>query len=639
MNRIYSSPRCILFIFCLLFSFIGCGGGGGGSSSDGGGGGGGGGGNGSITYAGLTTPAAISEANAEDLVFGSLLGLEIGGSFSLSADSSGGKLVDKQGQNISIHPIAINLPLVLNNTSKKIFYAHSRKNSSISIASTETDTINGNCGGAAAYTINVNDTTGSYDGTFIFKQYCEDGIVISGDTDINGTLNLATGDIITITYVFDNLTVDELIFKGNIFVNDDVTPQIIKLDLLAKDSASDKVYWAKDYSILITEINATDIEMEVTGTYYDPDQGYVTVSTTEPFWVSIEDWPISGILLCVGDKNTKARLTAINDYSYRIEADTNGDDIYDFNSGDLIWPGATPPTPPTPPPGPQAWIQKTSIPTARYSLSAGAVADKIYAIGGQSALSDSFLATLEEYSPITNTWIAKEPMPKTRSAFAVGVVNGKIYAIGGRTFDPNTFTYPELSTVEEYDPVFNTWVTKSPMPTARWNFAAAVINGKIYAIGGQSGVSVIATVEEYDPSLDSWTVKAPMPTARRELSASVVNDKLYAIGGWTVFNENTEIVEEYDPGINAWTTKVNMPRKRFDHVSEAVNGAIFVFGGSTIPNNIVEKYLTASDQWTLKTPMPEGGERFAASVVNSKIYVIGVGDYSKVYEYDPSLDP
>jgi hypothetical protein len=240
----------------LLFSFIGCGGGGGGSSSDGGDGGDGGGGNGSITYAGLTTPAAISEANAEDFVFGSLLGLEIGGYFSLSTDSSGGKSIDNQGQSNSIHPLAINLPLVLNNSAKNISYAHSRKNSYVSIASTETNTINGNCGGTATYTINVNDTTGNYDGTFIFKQYCEDGIVISGDTDINGTLNLATGDIITITYVFDNLTVDEFIFKGNIFVNAAVTPQIITLDLLVKDSVSNKVYWAKEYSISMKTQNS-----------------------------------------------------------------------------------------------------------------------------------------------------------------------------------------------------------------------------------------------------------------------------------------------------------------------------------------------------------------------------------------------
>jgi hypothetical protein len=40
---------------------------------------------------------------------------------------------------------------------------------------------------------------------------------------------------------------------------------------------------------MITEINGNDSEIEVTGTYFDPDQGYVTVSTPEPLLVSTED--------------------------------------------------------------------------------------------------------------------------------------------------------------------------------------------------------------------------------------------------------------------------------------------------------------------------------------------------------------
>ena len=130
-----------------------------------------------------------------------------------------------------------------------------------------------------------------------------------------------------------------------------------------------------------------------------------------------------------------------------------------------------------------------------------------------------------------------------------------------------------------------------------------------------------------------------MPTARRELSASVVNGKIYVIGGYGVGGES-QVVEEYDPATDTWAIKGNMPRKRFGHVSEPVAGEVFVFGGATtVTKNVVEKYIPTTNNWILKASMPEGGDRFAASVVNNKIYVIGVGDYSKVYEYDPLLDP
>jgi hypothetical protein len=229
--------------------------------------------------------------------------------------------------------------LVLKNTAKNISLADSKPYSLSALASTTTEAINGSCGGSATYHLNINDTTGAFDGTFDFSQYCENNIVISGGTDINGTANLATGEITTIAYAFENLTVDAFVFRGNVFVNDAATPQMITLDVLFKDNSSNKVYWANDYVLSITGINETDVEIDGTGTYYDPDQGYVIVSTPEPLMVSTGDWPIHGVLLCVGGNNTKAKLTAISASSYRIEADTNGDDVYDYNSGMLTWPG------------------------------------------------------------------------------------------------------------------------------------------------------------------------------------------------------------------------------------------------------------------------------------------------------------
>jgi len=639
MKRIYSLSKFILPILFFSFTLINCGGGGGGSS-EGGGGGGGPPPPATITYVGLTTPASLTEGNSEDMILGSLLGPEAGTAFSLTAESKDEQSQHTQGEIISNHPIAIDLPLVLKNTAKNISFANSKGYSISALTSTRTETINGNCGGTAKYTLNINDATGSYDGTFIFTQYCEDEIVISGDTNISGTLNLATGEIITVQYVFENLTVDEFIYKGNIFHNYAVTPLIITLDVLAKDSTSDKVFWAKDYSILITDLNATDIEIEVTGTYYDPDQGYVTVSTPEPLLVSTEDWPILGILLCVGDKNTKARLTVINDYSYKIEADTNGDDTYDYNSGVLIWPGANPPSP---------WQQKASMPTPRLSLAAGEVNGKIYALGGMSSSmpGEDPLNAVEEYNPVYNIWTIKSPMPTSRYRFAVGVINGKLYAIGGTikiALSPNSWTFPDTNVVEEYDPVTNTWATKSPMPTARNSLAAAVINGKIYLIGGHISSPYgrfTGIVEEYDPATDSWTSRTSMPTPRAMLAVSVINDKVYAIGGSPQTGAMwTDVVEEYNPLTDTWNTKPNMPSKRAGLASSVVHGEAYLMGGANaVVLNIVEKYSPATDAWISKTSMPETGTDFAAGVVNDKIYVIGIGDYSKVYEYDPSLDP
>lgn len=81
--------------------------------------------------------------------------------------------------------------------------------------------------------------------------------------------------------------------------------------------------------------------------------------------------------------------------------------------------------------------------------------------------------------------------------------------------------------------VGSTWLTKTDMPTARFGLSGAVVDEKIYAIGGSNGERRFATVEEYDPATDTWTPKADMPTARGNLASATVNGKIYAFGGHT----------------------------------------------------------------------------------------------------------
>ena len=74
------------------------------------------------------------------------------------------------------------------------------------------------------------------------------------------------------------------------------------------------------------------------------------------------------------------------------------------------------------------------------------------------------------------------------------------------------------------------WVQKASMIDARsWN-CVGVVNGKIYAIGGNMSPS--NSVEEYNPITDKWTIKSPMSTGRSDFSGSVINNKIYVTGGW-----------------------------------------------------------------------------------------------------------
>ena len=70
-----------------------------------------------------------------------------------------------------------------------------------------------------------------------------------------------------------------------------------------------------------------------------------------------------------------------------------------------------------------------------------------------------------------------------------------------------------------YDPETDTWTKKTKMLTARASLATAVVNGKIYAIGGHTGISwgnhgtVYPTVEEYTPA--GWKPLAVSPQGKK----------------------------------------------------------------------------------------------------------------------------
>jgi len=58
----------------------------------------------------------------------------------------------------------------------------------------------------------------------------------------------------------------------------------------------------------------------------------------------------------------------------------------------------------------------------------------------------------------------------------------------------------------------DSWVVLAPMPTARSMLGVAVVDGKIYAIGGTSGTqNILGTNEVYDPATNKWSSKTPMP--------------------------------------------------------------------------------------------------------------------------------
>jgi N-acetylneuraminic acid mutarotase len=277
------------------------------------------------------------------------------------------------------------------------------------------------------------------------------------------------------------------------------------------------------------------------------------------------------------------------------------------------------------------WEPRAPMISARWWFTVSTMNGKIYAIGGGSKYGHGALKEVEEYDPETDTWSLKSDMPTARQGLTCSVVNGKIYAIGGGEA-PNEENYDDfesLSTVEEYDPATDTWKKKTSMPTARAAHGAAVVDGKIYIIGGASGWpfgdTYIFNIEVYDPAIDTWTSGGDIPRKMVGSACAVVNDKIYVIGG-DLGDALEYRVDEYDPVIKKWSQKANAPSPRQDLNCAVLENRIYIIGGDHKDNYFyveVDVYDPESDFWTTTTPMIRPRVGPGTCTLESEIYVLG----------------
>lgn len=305
----------------------------------GGGGGGGGGASSGITYTGLETKATISDSNAEDLLTGAYEGGSIGTEFDINAIQS--------GESVHIgRPRVLKVSRVLESSLRKVDFASRSGSSFIGAIKTLTGGDIGNCGGNFSYEISVDETTRAFNGSFTFNDYCEDGDTINGSVSFYGEVDTTTDELLKFTFSFNSLNFtsgsDSFTLNGDIAWDVTGSPATITITMLLRDNSTNKVYWVQNYTIEVTE-GMNYVEIEVLGTFYHPDYGYITISTPTPLRIyDADEYPSQGVIVVEGKDGvalgpTRARLTVIDNTAYQVDADTNGDGTYDWGPVVFNW--------------------------------------------------------------------------------------------------------------------------------------------------------------------------------------------------------------------------------------------------------------------------------------------------------------
>ncbi|MCK5505387.1 MAG: hypothetical protein KAJ10_09505 [Thermodesulfovibrionia bacterium] len=311
----------------------------------------GGGGLPGLTYTGLTIPVPIDENNAESVAANAYQNSNT----MRNTNVMGAVKADESGIRIS-RPYGVALARsILDFLDQADIPSSSAGN--ITAAAMQPETEYGTCGtnpGSVTYTGTVNEATGDFNITAAFSSYCTNGdgvssgVVTNGKIQMNGQINEGAGTM-HVNATFSNFVVTLIdtgvsaTTSGSMNMHIESSSASITMNMLMRDSSTEKTYKVENLQINMSNILSDPANFSMSGRFFDPDYGYSDIATEQVFEVySGDNAPSSGIMVINGANgvaggSTKAKLTVLNNTQYQVEADTNGDGTYDYDTGPQNW--------------------------------------------------------------------------------------------------------------------------------------------------------------------------------------------------------------------------------------------------------------------------------------------------------------
>jgi hypothetical protein len=227
---------------------------------------------------------------------------------------------------------------------------------------------------------------------------------------------------------------------------------------------------------------------------------------------------------------------------------------------------------------------------------------------------------------------------------------------------PSPTTLPEHFAL---DPHAGTWLRGPSLPQPRQDAAAAVLDGRIYVIGGfgpnseststnfvlepPAGTDMSPAPDQPIPPivpLGAWTQARPIPEAVDHAAAASLDGYLYVAGG-SIEKMVTNKFWRYDPIEDDWVSLPPLPTPRYGAVMQAVNGKLYLIGGAASHGDdetSIEIYDPSTRSWSvIENELPAERYAPASAMFGDEIAVVGgrgraEQNFTSCDLYDPKHD-
>jgi len=244
---------------------------------------------------------------------------------------------------------------------------------------------------------------------------------------------------------------------------------------------------------------------------------------------------------------------------------------------------------------------------------------------------------LDVYNLTTNQWSTPH-ITTPYCWFAMTALDGKLITVGG--IAKNDKVVKKILVLKA-----GQWKHYTEMPTARYYATAIGYQSSLIVVGGvtewdDTDEPTISTTELFDATNEQWYTCNNIPSAHSQLQAAIIDDKLYLLGGYgedgnpssDVMVASLDTLSNYKLNWQPLSSTLLC----FSAAAVLCNKFLLAVGGrkSSVNNSQACEVCSlnpSSGQWECITKIPEGRSLPAVVSMDDKTVVIGGTNMNRKY--------